>query len=133
MAGGDEKLDRALARLRRFQKELEDLDARSTLSKWTIGVWIASGALGLGGIALAPFSGGASLLLSVAGFVVFLVDMAKQVADNAKTVAARERAEAILSGIRDELARIERRVVESAGEASESPPVSEAAEEGPEA
>ena len=104
------ELERRIARIRHIQRELQELyrETHPGVTAGTVGIWLASGGLALAGVALAVPTGGVSLLLSVAGVVVFLIDMARQVQATARTREHRRRAHDLEQELLDHLEFIRR-------------------------
>jgi Flp pilus assembly protein TadB len=83
----DSELERRIRRIAAIRAELQSLYSKTQpgLTAAGVGIWIVSGGLTVAGLALAVPSGGSSLLLSVAGMIVFLIDMARQIQTYAQT------------------------------------------------
>jgi hypothetical protein len=83
----DSELEQRIRRIVAIRRELQALYSQTQpgLTAAGVGIWIVSGGLTVAGLALAVPSGGSSLLLSAAGMVVFLIDMARQIQIAART------------------------------------------------
>ena len=105
-AGSPSELTPLAAEIAAIRTRLAALWPHARISRWDIGVWVAGGMLGIGGIVLAPVSGGLSLLASLLGLVLILIDVAKKLRDGARTPEARHEAIALL----ERLERLEERL-----------------------
>lgn len=99
-----------IRRIRDIQRELQDLrrQTQPPVTARSIGIWIVSGGLAATGVALSAPSGGWSLLVSVAGMVMFMVDMARQVQAAARTREQYRRAQQLEQELLDHLEFIRR-------------------------
>jgi hypothetical protein len=97
------ELDRRTKRIVAISEELATLYSQTqpAVSIGSIGIWIVSGGLGVAGVALAAPTGGSSLLLSVLGMLVFLIDMARQVQATAHSEELRRYARQLEQELRD--------------------------------
>jgi hypothetical protein len=81
--------------LREIIDELSELRKQSRVSRWDIGMWLVSGGLGISGIMLAPPTGGLSLVLTAASFLLTPLDMAKKIRESAGDQKIKDRAAAL--------------------------------------
>ena len=97
------ELDRRIKRIVAISQELATLHKQThpAFSIGSIGIWIVSGGLGVAGMAMSVLTGGASLLLSVLGVLVFLIDMARQVQATAHSEELRRYARQLEQELRD--------------------------------
>jgi hypothetical protein len=104
------ELDRRVRRILAIRQELAALykQTHPGVSVASIGIWIVSGGLGLAGVALAYPTGGSSLLLSVLGMVIFMIDLARQVQSAADSEELRRHAAQLEQELRDHLEFIRR-------------------------
>ncbi|HEV7588825.1 MAG TPA: hypothetical protein VGO40_11985 [Longimicrobium sp.] len=92
--------------LREIIDELTDLRKQSRVSRWDIGMWVFSGGLGIAGIVLAPPTGGLSLALTAAAFLLTPLDMAKKIRESAGDQKVKDRAAALEQRIEDLYAKL---------------------------
>ena len=104
------ELETRIRRIHAISDELRQLSRQTqpAMSLSGIGLWVVSGGLTVAGLALAVPSGGLSLLLSAAGMVLFLIDMARQIQGAARTRELRQRAQQLEQELRDHLEFIRR-------------------------
>lgn len=104
------ELDRRIRRIIAIRGELQVLYSQTQpgVTAGSVGIWIVSGGLTAVGLALAVPSGGLSLLLSAAGLVVFLIDMARQIQITARTSEQHRRARQLEQELLDHLEFIRR-------------------------
>jgi hypothetical protein len=92
--------------VREIIDELTTLRKQSAVSRWDIGMWVVSGGLGIVGIVLAPPTGGLSLVLTAASFLLTALDMAKKIRESAGDQKVRDRAAALELRIDDLFAKL---------------------------
>lgn len=92
----DPKEEKPLAEeVREIIAELTALRQQSRVSRWDLGMWLLSGGLGIAGVVLAPPTGGLSLVLTAASFLLLAIDMAKKIRETARDQETRDRAAAL--------------------------------------
>jgi cytochrome c-type biogenesis protein CcmH/NrfF len=106
----DPELSRRIRRIEAIRIELielhHEIHPRATLS--TIGLWCASVTLCIAGLVLTPPTGGISLVLSVGGVLLLMIDTARQIQSAARSSEQRQHAERLEEELRDHLAFIQR-------------------------
>ena len=106
----DSEIDRLTKRILTIQQELGELHRRNPpkLTPFNIVKWVAAGSITFGGLMLAAPTGGASLLLSLGGLVIYLIDIAQLIQSGARSSEDKLRAALLEQELRDHLVRISR-------------------------
>lgn len=74
----------AVIEINSIAKQTKLLLPSAKISTWDKVNWGVALTLALGGLAAAPFSGGASLVLTILGVVWLLIDMVKKISETAR-------------------------------------------------
>ena len=83
--------------LLQIQREMLELKLNTGITSWDIAIWIIGGILAIIGLIAAPFSAGASLIATVLGLLLILVDAVKKIRDNAQNPEDRKRAQELIN------------------------------------
>ncbi len=88
--------DDALKEVVTMAKRIAGMPRSKNISRWEQANWSISLTLAVGGIVLAPVSGGLSLIASLLGIVWLLIDMLKKIRATSNCAAQQEEADGLL-------------------------------------